>query len=134
TDVEKILRYAVKFSFRELKPVSDKKGNEGIRFLSSVTPKGIFIFNDTASLLCERLIIIKDEWGASSRILLAQIRSLALSAGYDIITCYCPLAPNEKIEHIFIPSLGLGFVTSNHWHSFDIPSYRTIHAQRFTDI
>lgn len=133
TDIEKILRYAVKLSLREFKPASDKKGHENIRFLSAITPEGIMTFNDTASLLCERLFVIKDEWGASSRVLLSQLRSLALNAGYDIITCYCPLAPIEKIEHMFIPSLSLGFVTSNHWHSFDLPSYRTIHAQRFTD-
>lgn len=133
TDIEKILRYSVKLSMREFKPISDKKGTENIRFLSAITPEGIKTFKDTADSLCERLFIIKDEWGASSRILLSQLRSLALNAGYDIITCYCPLAPNEKIEHIFIPSLSLGFVTSNRWHSFDTPSYRTIHAQRFTD-
>jgi len=64
---------------------------------------------------------------------LADLRRRALEAGHDCITCACPLAPYDKIEHLVIPELGLAFTTSNCWHKADFPVYRRIHAARFTD-
>ena len=89
---------------------------------------------DTAKALAERIYVIDDEYSASSRILLSHLRALALQRGYDIITCYCPSAPFEKIEHLFIPALSLGFMTSNRVHPLELEAFRTLHARRFTDV
>jgi hypothetical protein len=61
------------------------------------------------------------------------IRKNAIESGLDIITCRCPVFPSEKIEHIFIPSLKIGFMTVNRRHKIKIAPYRTIHWGRFTD-
>ena len=84
------------------------------------------MFDDTAKNLCDRIYLIDDVYGASSRLLLSTLRGQALANGYDIITCYCPLAPFEKIEHIFVPELRVGFMTANDYHQPDIERQRQI--------
>lgn len=91
------------------------------------------IFHQTLQTLCSRIYAIEDEYGAASRLLLAELRGRALAAGLEIITCACPLSPYDKLEHLLIPSLGLGFTTSGGCHKVDFPVYRRIHAARFTD-
>ena len=110
------------------------KGKETIRFLSAVTNLGQVQFGETALLLCDRIYTIEDNLGAVSRLFLNVIRSEALGAGFDIISCYCPLSPFEKLEHVFIPSLRIGFMTVSDTHSAvtDDP-YKVIRSRRFTD-
>ncbi|WP_215533567.1 hypothetical protein [Solibaculum mannosilyticum] len=133
TDTAKISRYASRLARRELGPASDQMGKESIRLLSAITPLGPIFFEETIEKLCPRLFVIQDEHGACSRFLLAQLRSYALAAGHDIISCFCSMSPHDKLDHVLIPSLGLGFVTSNSWHEPHLTPYRRIHLQRFTD-
>ena len=133
TDTEKIVRAARRLAQREFPSAAKQKGRETRRFLSAITPEGPVIFHETIQTLCSRIYSIEDEYGASSRLLLAELRRLALDAGLDIITCACPLHPEEKIEHLLIPSIGVGFTTSNSWHKVDFPASRRIHAARFTN-
>lgn len=133
TDADKVARTAARIAAREFGSHSSQTGKETRRFLSAVTPEGIVTFHETIQALCPRIYAIEDDCGAASRMLLADLRQRALDAGLSIITCACPLAPHDKLEHILIPSLGLGFTTSNQWHKADFPVYRRVHAARFTD-
>lgn len=132
-DAAKAVRCAERIGMREFGGSAPQPGTETRRFLSAVTPNGLIIFHETLQALCPRIYAIEDEYGAASRILLSELRQRALSAGLDIITCACPLSPHDKLEHLLIPSLGLGFTTSNPWHKADFPVYRRIHAARFVD-
>ena len=38
---------------------------------------------------------------------------LLTQAGLEVIACYCPLNPENKLEHVLIPALSLGFVSSS---------------------
>lgn len=133
TDVEKLERFIRRLCLRSLKSAeaSKESGQESVRFLSAVTAQGVTTFHRTVDLLCDTVYVIDDEYGAASRQILSAIRSDALAKRQDIITCYCPLFPYEKIEHIFIPALRLGFVTSNRYHTFENPDYKVIHSKRF---
>lgn len=133
TDIGKIAKYATRLSLKEFRPKTGRKGAESVRFLSAVTVGGDMMFTESAKRLAKRLYIIDDEHGAVARLLLLALRGEALDAGYDIITCYCPMSPYDKIEHLFIPELGVGFMTSNKFHKLDLEAFRTIHTQRFTD-
>lgn len=132
-NIKKISRYCDRLAKQELKPNKNASPKESVRFLSAVTNLGIHMFSETAEKLCDRIYIINDDHGAVSRLLLNLIRSKALSAGYDVIACYCPLSPFDKLEHLFIPKLGLGFMTSNRFHRIEILPHRVINSQRFTD-
>ena len=131
----KLSAYLGRLSAKELKPTGRGPGKEKVRFLSALTNKGVIKQTDSAKKLAERIYLISDEQGAVSRLMLHHIRAQALTAGYDIISCYCPLAPFDKLEQLFIPALSLGFMTSNRFHNFDleISPYRIINCQRFTD-
>ena len=41
------------------------------------------------------------------------------------------MASDGTIEHLFLPMLRLGFVTSNHFHTFPDDPQRVINARRF---
>ena len=133
TDEAKAVRCAARIAAREFGPLSETPGREKRRFLSAVAPDGLITFHETLQALCPRIYAVEDDYGAASRLFFTELRQRALAAGLDIITCACPLAPYDKIEHLLVPSLGLGFTTSNPWHKADFPVYRRIHAARFTD-
>ena len=133
TDDAKAVRCAARIAAREFGPLSETPGREKRRFLSAVAPDGLITFHETLQALCPRIYAVEDDYGAASRLFFTELRQRALAAGLDIITCACPLAPYDKIEHLLVPSLGLGFTTSNPWHKADFPVYRRIHAARFTD-
>jgi hypothetical protein len=132
-DSDKLDKLALKIARRELNPIKGKQGLERCRFLSAITANGIKTYFETVNTICQKVYSIDDEYG-TGRLLLSHLRSLALDSGYDIITCFCPMSPFDKIEHILIPELNLGFITSNHWHKYDGEPIKNIHISRFTDI
>lgn len=130
---EKTAKTAIRICMREFGKKIRRQPAEKQRFLSAVTDKGVYFLNQTPKILCERIYVVDDDCGAASRIFMSTVRKAALEHGLDIITCRCPIFPTEKIEHIFIPSLRLGFMTENRRHKIEAMPYRIIHARRFTD-
>ena len=134
TDKAKIGRYATAFVQRELGRPKVYAPQDQARFLSAITDGGPTLFEETAQRLAKRIIFVEDEWGAASRLLLTAVRSHALKAGFRVVSCYCPLAPFDKLDHLFIPEAGVGLMTVNKFHPVTIAPTRTIHARRFCDI
>ena len=119
-------------------PVVEKKRSD---FLSAINAEGIVSLASTVRSLCQDICFISDDWGAASSLFLSALRSHALENGQDVITCYCPLSPHTKIDHLILPELGLAFLTENRFHDLsgliDQPtliSQRHIHAKRFLDL
>lgn len=135
TDVHKAVEYARRFASRELHGAPRcVQPHEDVRFLSAISDRGVVVFEETARILAERIFVVEDPWGASARILIGQVRRLALEKGLDVISCYCPTDPDTRLEHLFIPALSIGLMTRNRIHPLDITPYRVIHARRFTDM
>ncbi len=135
TNFEKIDQYVTRLCARALPPLEGKvqRGTETRRFLSAITPDGNVCYSETIKALATRVVVFHDAYGAASRAILMQLRTEALARGYDIITCPCSLFPDEKIEHIIIPSLQLAFVTSNTWHPMEFSMQQNIHCSRFAN-
>lgn len=133
-DTEKVARYAARVARKEFGARKGTRGKESIRFLSAVTAEGVTAFTDTPQALCGRIYLIEDDYGAVSRLILNALRSHALEAGLDIISCYCVTSPFEKLEHVLIPQIGVAFLTSNRYHPFAVDCHRHIHAKRFMDM
>lgn len=131
----KLNGYLGRLCAKELKTAPGGQGKECVRFLTALTNKGVVKQATSAKALAERIYLISDENGAVSRLMLHHVRAQALAAGHDVISCFCPLAPFDKLEQLFIPALSLGFMTSNRFHDFDleISPYRIINCARFTD-
>lgn len=133
TDRAKVQALAGRLAQRELRRGSAREPHEDIRFLSGITDRGVVLFEETARALAERIYVVEDAYGASSCLLLCELRKKALERGYDVISCYCPIEPQGKLEHLFIPALSLGFMTGNRCHPLSLVPYRVLHARRFTD-
>ncbi len=41
--------------------------------------------------------------------------------------------PEDKIDHLFIPSLRLAFLTDNRWHPVQLPGVQAVRCTRFLD-
>lgn len=134
TNTEKIAHMVRRISHQELPHKGVRRGIEHRRFLGAVTPAGITTYWETAQNLCERIYLIHDEFGCASRILMAALRAVALEAGEEIFTCFCPLQPFEKIDHILFPQASIGFVSENKFLKPQLTPYRRIHCTRFMDL
>lgn len=105
------------------------------RLLSAPTPDGITVFYDTIPQLAdEALYVIHDPYGPVNTRMLRTLAEYAQRSGYDCILCHCPTDQHGKLDHLFIPSLGLGFVTANSWHPMSFAGQRNLHASRFMDL
>ena len=103
------------------------------RFLSGITPDGVVLFHETPVALSEKIITIEDEYNAVSPFIVEYVCNEAITKGYDVYACYCPLFPRFKIEHIIIPELKVALFTENSYHySIDETSTR-VHVSRFYD-
>ena len=129
---EKVRRYVKRLCTRLL-PRTEEMGSEELRLLSAITPKGEVFYQGTVQTLADKCILFRDDYGAVSRLLLELIRAEALARGYHIITCPCAMHPEDKIDHILIPSLRLAFLTDNRWHPVRLSAAQTVRCSRFVD-
>ena len=130
-DTDKIERYASRLASRKFGTPRGTVGTEKKRFLTAVTPDGIYLHRNTLDRMCAELLVIDDPYGAVSAVLLGALRRYALGAGLDVITCLHPLHPDAGPQDLLLPQLKMGFVTQNAFRRFD--GAPTVHASRFTD-
>lgn len=133
-DTLRLESYAKRLALSKLK--NKKIGVEGREykaFLSGITPKGVVFFGDTVKALCDNVYVIEDNYGPVSDLFLNILRQYAVRAGYDVVSCDCPLFAGNKTEHLLIPELGTAFLTSNRFNKIDIAADRRINAMRFID-
>ena len=133
TDLKKTESAAEKLAAKEIPLKKVRTPKEHRRFLSAVTDGKITFFEQTALQLCSNIFQVDDCYGSFSRTFLATVRKHALLSGYEIFTCACPLSPYDKIDHILIPELSLGFITTNKITKLSAPPAKLIHHRRFID-
>lgn len=131
TDVEKINNYAEKIVHKLLKK-KNTPAKLTKRFLGGYSPEGFIFYPETILNNCDDITIISDEYGLST-LVLEKIRDLALKYGYDVTAFYSPLDPNKSIEHLIIPEIKAGFLTSNMYHYYKTKPYSRIRIERFID-
>ncbi len=79
--------------------------------MSATTCFGRTAFPESATALCERFFILDDRLSLGS-LALQKLTDAALDAGHDVWLCPDPLTP-EVPEALLVPSLSIGFLTSN---------------------
>lgn len=85
-------------------------------FASAVTPEGLRSFLPGLINGYAKVYVITAEIGAGTAAITTKIAEAAASRGFDVEAFYCPLKPEEKLEHLLIPQLSLAVVTSNSYH------------------
>lgn len=127
----KLERFSKHLEEKEIPVSSEKEAKMQRRFLSALTPKGLTLFYDTVSSLCESIWVLEDDFSAVSQVLLKYLTSAALNNGHDCIVCPCVMRPETKIEHLLIPSLNTAFFSSNRFHPWENDKCKTINCRRF---
>lgn len=132
-DEKKLHAFTARLAARTIPPRRGVgPGAQHIRVLSAPTPKGLVIFRSTVSQLASKtLYAIHDPYGAAASLMMTQLAAYARLNGYDAYVCRCASDQRGKIDHLFIPALGLGFVTTNPWHPMEFVGQKNIHAARF---
>lgn len=106
---------------RELshKPVSISEGKCRKYFASAITPKGYLNHLESLIKNYKKLYQLFVPVGFNTKAIMSIISENLVHRGYFIEQFYCPMDPAEKIEHILVPELGIGFITSNIYHDTD---------------
>lgn len=131
---DKIESYAKRIalgSFKDKK--SAQEGREHKALLSGITPKGVVCFEETAKAFCDTIYVMEDHYGPVSNLLLHKIKENTLRLGIDVISCWCPMFPQQKLEHLIIPECGVAFLTSHHGNKLEITPTKRINSLRFLD-
>ncbi|MDR3207215.1 MAG: hypothetical protein LBT60_02680, partial [Oscillospiraceae bacterium] len=115
---------------REIRPGGGGAAHK--RFLSALTPDGPVCLFETARELCGRIYELNDNYGLAP-FLLAPLLAAALDAGQEAYACYCPLHPEEQLEHLLLPGLDLGFVSSSDPLPYDGVPFRRMRLDACPD-
>ncbi len=130
-DLAKINRFASRLWSSTGGSLTGSVGTEHKRFVSCITSEGVELNMDAFDIYCDRVTVIRDKTGAASRRIIDRVRRYALSAGYDVISCLCPMNIDLGAEHLIIPELKYGIFTSKHYHRADFKNSRRVFAGRF---
>lgn len=109
---------------REVKRTGQEPGQATQRFLGAITWKGVLCGHDTVDALCKRVYELSDTYGLAHG-LLTQLAAGAMAAGYDVLVCPSPMAP-DRMEHLLIPALSLGFLSTTPALPYSERPYRRI--------
>ena len=127
---EKLARKTRSIIAKEIKGKGDGGGRTK-RFLTGISHKGHTARFDTIDSLCGKVYQLSDDFGMGV-FMLSEIAQSAHEHGYGTVLCYSPLNP-DKLEHVIIPALELGFVTSNSRTPYPGQPFRRIHLKTYLD-
>ena len=99
--------------------ISMTPGRKKKFFASAITASGVVHY--IPSLLSEMntVYMMNVPIGFSNSSVMEIISEGAIYRGLDVECYYCPMCPEEKIEHIIIPKLKTAFVTMNDYHDIE---------------
>ena len=113
-----------------------RKGPGGVgkvrqRFLSAVTHRGVLVEFGTVEAQCSRVYELSDTYGLG-HLLLTHLLSGAVAAGWDVIACPSPMAP-DRLEHLILPQLSLAFITTGPGMPWPGRPYRRLRLDAMAD-
>ncbi len=94
-------------------------GRERRFFASAITASGTVNYLQSLLTDMERIYLINVPVGYANSGFMSVLREGAIYRGLDIESFYCPMCPDEKIDHLVIPQLKTAFVTVNEYHDIE---------------
>ncbi|MBO5340867.1 MAG: hypothetical protein J6A62_07715 [Oscillospiraceae bacterium] len=117
---------------REVRRRKDRgQGRVVQRFLSGITHKGVVTLYGTAEEQCGRVYELVDSYGLAHTMLTYLLTGIT-AGGYDVVACPSPVFP-ERLEHLIVPELGLGFVSCSRSRELTGHPYRRIRLDAMID-
>ena len=117
---------------RELRRKGSQRGRVTRRFLGSLTHQGYICHFESVDALCPRVYELCDTFGLAAPMLETLCRE-AQSRSWDTVCCMCPEDP-AQIEHLLVPALGVGFVTTRPGMEYSGAPFRRVRVDALTDI
>ena len=130
-DEGKLRRRLKNIWIRERGKRKKEAGSEQLRFLGGLTPAGRCWCTETLAALCPRIYELRDRYHLAAPVLM-ELKEQIRADGYHVLLCLDPDCP-DRIEHVLIPELGLGFVTTGRTFSLDGEPRRCLHLERMLD-
>lgn len=96
--------------------ISVKKGEEIRGFASAITHDGTVNYVKSILECMKKIYILKSPCCFRINNFLEVIKNYAVVRGFDCESYYCPMSPQNNIEHIVIPELSLAITTVNKYH------------------
>lgn len=109
---EEMAAIAECIALSSLRRVGDPAARIARRFLSAVTPKGLHFCQATPAALCERVYVLRDDYGLAP-LLLEGLQARAQEFGHACVACYSPMLPGGRPTHLLIPSAGVAVVSES---------------------
>ena len=94
-------------------------GREKRFFASAITAGGTVHYLPSLLADMERVYLISVPVGYANSGFMSVLREGAIYRGLDIESFYCPMCPEEKIDHLLIPQLKTAFITVNAYHDIE---------------
>lgn len=88
-------------------------------FATAITPKGYISKITSLIKNYRKLYYVISPIGSNTSPVMEIMSNNAVRRGFLIEQYYCPMDPENKVEHLLIPELGLGFVTINDYHDME---------------
>lgn len=120
---EKIRKRARGIVSREI-PKDGPGGTVAERFLSGVTCQGYIERFETVEAVCRRVYELRDSYGVA-HLMLEELLTAAAERGWPVVACPDPMA-TQRLRHLLIPDLGLGFVTGTPERPYPGEPYRRL--------
>ncbi len=127
-DKEKLRRRLKNIWLRERGKRKKRMGMEKLRFLGGLTPAGRCWCEESLRILCSHIYELKDRCHLAAPALL-ELKAMIQADGYDVLLCMDPDYP-KRIEHLLVPELELGFVTTGRTFALTETPYRCLHLER----
>ena len=105
-----------------LRRIGDPQPRFRRRFLSAVTPQGLYFCQKTPAALCGRVYVLRDDYGLAP-LLLEVLQARAQELGHSCIACYSPLLPDGRPTHLLIPSADVAVVSESALLPYDAPCF-----------
>ena len=129
-DAGKLLRRTDGIIGRELRGKGGG-GEDGLRFLGSLTCQGPIWRFDSVQTLCPRVYQLQDSYGLAA-LMLQRLHAAAAARGFRSVICPDPEHP-DLIHHLLLPELGLAFVTSCDGMAYSGSAYRRVRLDAMID-
>ncbi len=110
TDVRAIYIEAEKLAERLFGNMEGSNQETRKLFVSAITPEGFVSYADSlfADTYC---VAVKGSFGTS--LFIKRFAEIADMQGFSPVLFYCPMRPDEKIEHVYIPKLRFSLTSYN---------------------
>ena len=100
-------------------PIAVCPGRQKKFFASAITADGLVNYLNTLLENITNVYIISVPAGYQNSSFMEILREGAVYRGFDTESFYCPMEPDEKIDHLIIPELSLAFISVNEYHDLE---------------